>query len=138
MAARSLASAAMPRRLGARRSILSLGRLQNLARSASTVTELKTFEDYEGFERKNSVLYFTAKWCPPCKRIGPAFVDLSEKNPDIKFAKCDIDENPEATGDAGISSVPTFMFFRDGKLVTKFAGADQALLEDNIASLKER
>lgn len=62
--------------------------------------------------RDKSVLYFTAKWCPPCRRIGPFFAELSEETPSVTFGKVDIDENGDAAQMAGIMSVPTFKFFK--------------------------
>ncbi len=57
-------------------------------------------------------MYFTAKWCPPCRRIGPFLAELSEETTDVEFGKVDIDENDEAAQMAGIKSIPTFKFYK--------------------------
>lgn len=62
--------------------------------------------------RDKSVVYFTAKWCPPCRRIGPFFAELSDETPEVSFGKVDIDDNGDAAKMAGIMSVPTFKFYQ--------------------------
>lgn len=65
-------------------------------------------------DRDKSILYFTAKWCPPCRRVGPFIADMSvqESAGEIDFGKIDIDDNPDATSMAKILSVPTFKFYK--------------------------
>lgn len=62
--------------------------------------------------REKSVVYFTATWCPPCRRIGPFLAELSEETEGVAFGKVDIDDNKEAADMAGIKSIPTFKFFQ--------------------------
>ena len=56
------------------------------------------------------IFYFTATWCPPCKRIAPIFESLSAEYPDIFFVKIDVDDLPDAASFGNIRSVPTFHF----------------------------
>ncbi|KAJ0411698.1 hypothetical protein ATCC90586_002082 [Pythium insidiosum] len=88
---------------------------------------------------KKAVVYFTAKWCPPCKVISPIFDELSAQFDGIQFAKVDVDEQSETTSRAGVRSMPTFFFFDDGKLQRQlsFSGADENLLRENISELNE-
>lgn len=58
------------------------------------------------------MVYFTAKWCPPCRRIGPFLAELSNETPSVAFGKVDIDDNDGAAQMAAIKSVPTFKFFK--------------------------
>jgi thioredoxin-like negative regulator of GroEL len=57
--------------------------------------------------------------------------DLPE-NSSVTFVKADIDELPEASADAGIQSVPTFHFLKDGQLVAVVVGADKQRIKENI------
>ena len=83
------------------------------------------------------IFYFTASWCPPCKRIAPVFEKLSVENPGASFVKIDIDALPDAAASAGIQSVPTFQFRNGSQKVFEFSGADDEMLKTHIKKLLE-
>src|SRR5690242_17941678 len=58
------------------------------------------------------VLYFTAKWCSPCRLINPVYRELAENNPTIKFFKVDVDKNNKLSEMFKIKVMPTFFFFK--------------------------
>ncbi|MEG0181309.1 MAG: thioredoxin [Romboutsia sp.] len=68
------------------------------------------------------VVDFFATWCGPCKMLAPVFESVSEELNDAKFVKVDIDESLELAQKFGISTVPTMMIFKDGKVVDKLVG----------------
>ncbi|AUN15053.1 thioredoxin [[Clostridium] sordellii] len=68
------------------------------------------------------VVDFFATWCGPCKMLAPVFESVSEEVSDAKFVKVDIDESLELAQKFGISTVPTMMIFKDGKVVDKLVG----------------
>ncbi|KAM9329387.1 thioredoxin-like [Gastrophryne carolinensis] len=82
------------------------------------------------------VIDFTATWCGPCKMIKPAFEELSVKNPDVVFLKVDVDEAADVSAHCGIKCMPTFQFYKNGKLVHEFSGANKATLEEKVKELK--
>ncbi|TYZ62519.1 hypothetical protein PybrP1_001210 [[Pythium] brassicae (nom. inval.)] len=86
-----------------------------------------------------AIVYFTAKWCPPCKMIGPIYDELSAAYPEIEFAKLDVDELNDTTSKAGVRSMPTFFLLKNGELQRglSFSGADEALLRNNIKQLND-
>jgi thioredoxin 1 len=64
-----------------------------------------------------------ASWCGPCRMFAPVFQAASEQHPDITFGKIDTEDQPELSGAAQITSIPTLMAFRDGILVFSQPGA---------------
>jgi len=57
---------------------------------------------------------FWAEWCGPCKSFAPVYEAVSDKHPEITFAKVDTEAEQELSGQLGIRSIPTIMAFRDG------------------------
>mmetsp|Transcript_25931 Transcript_25931/g.40263 ORF Transcript_25931/g.40263 Transcript_25931/m.40263 type:complete len:106 (+) Transcript_25931:240-557(+) len=82
------------------------------------------------------VVDFTASWCPPCRMIAPIFEQMAKENPDVTFIKVDVDEGQDVAAQAGVTCMPTFMFYKDGKKVEQLEGADEATLKANVAKLK--
>ena len=66
---------------------------------------------------------FWATWCGPCRMVAPIVEELASETPDVTFAKVDVDENPDVAMGLGITSIPTLMLFKNGKLVDKLIGA---------------
>lgn len=75
---------------------------------------------------------FWAEWCGPCRMFGPIFEAASEKYPEITFGKVDTEAEQQLAGEAGISSIPTLMVFRDGILLYNSPGALPAEALDEI------
>ncbi len=75
---------------------------------------------------------FWAEWCGPCRMFGPIFETASEKYPEITFGKVDTEAQQQLADEAGISSIPTLMVFRDGILLYNNPGALPAEALDEI------
>ncbi len=66
---------------------------------------------------------FFAVWCGPCKQLAPIIEELaSEYEGKIKIGKLDVDENNPTASKYGVMSIPTLIFFKDGKVVEKVSG----------------
>ena len=74
---------------------------------------------------------FWATWCGPCRMLAPLVSQLAEKYSDfIKVGKVDVDENPLLAQSFNISSIPTLIFFKDGKILSqRVGGAPMGVLE---------
>ncbi|TPX16252.1 uncharacterized protein E0L32_003901 [Thyridium curvatum] len=105
------------------------------------------------------VVDFYADWCPPCRAIAPVFSQLAEAHAAkgrLAFAKVNVDHVGGAAQRYGVSAMPTFMFFRDGRpagvaaeglkgrqsvgvdaegRVDKVRGADRAALEAVVRAM---
>lgn len=85
-----------------------------------------------------TIVDFWAGWCGPCMQFAPVFEAASEKHEDIRFGKVDTEAERELSAEAGISSIPTLMVFRDGVLLFNQAGAlPAAALEELIQAVRD-
>jgi len=66
---------------------------------------------------------FYADWCGPCKMTSPIIEELANEVKEVKFVKVNVDENPDLASQYNIFSIPTFLIFKDGKVIHQFVGA---------------
>jgi thioredoxin 1 len=77
------------------------------------------------------VFYFTADWCGPCKKVRPIVEELTKDG--YSFQIIDVDIEKELVKKFEISSVPTFILFKNEKSVKRISGAQtKPQLEDFI------
>jgi len=80
----------------------------------------------ETIENNNFVIVdFWAPWCGPCQGFMPVYEELSEKHPDIVFAKVNTEDEQELAAGFQIRSIPTLMMFREQVILYSEAGALQ-------------
>ncbi len=66
---------------------------------------------------------FWADWCGPCHVIAPAIEELAaEFGEKAKVGKVNVDVNPGIAAQYGIRSIPTLLFFKDGRVVDRAIG----------------
>ena len=73
-----------------------------------------------------------AEWCGPCTMMAPKFEAWAQKYPSVKFFKVNVEEAEDLAEILNVESIPTFLFYKDGKLVDKFMGGDAGKLEPKI------
>jgi len=80
--------------------------------------------DSEVLQSEEPVLVdFWAPWCGPCRAIGPMVEELASTfENEVKFAKCNVDDNPVTPGKYGIRAIPTLIFFKDGNVIDQITG----------------
>ncbi|XP_022139257.1 thioredoxin H1-like [Momordica charantia] len=79
------------------------------------------------------VVKFTATWCGPCRAMAPVLEDLAKKTSNVIFLKVDVDELMRVANELGVGAIPSFQFFKNGKLVDKFVGANKDLLTNTLS-----
>jgi thioredoxin 1 len=84
-----------------------------------------------------SMVDFWATWCGPCKRVAPIVEELAGAYAGkVRVYKMDVDSNQGTPARFGVMSIPTIVFFRDGKEVDRVVGAfAKAAYEDKIKAL---
>ena len=82
--------------------------------------------------QRQVVAWFTASWCGPCKSVTPFVEKLSETSKSVDFLKIDIDSNQELAEQFDVSSVPTFVMFKDKMLVGRILGANSSQIEQLV------
>lgn len=92
---------------------------------------LKSDAEFRKFTSKAglTVVDFTATWCGPCKQVAPRFDALASKYKQSNFVKVDVDELQSTAQGCGVSAMPTFHFYVNGKKVDEVVGADIVKVE---------
>jgi thioredoxin 1 len=96
-----------------------------MADSGSTVAV--TDDSFAGVVEKAQglvVVDFWAEWCGPCRMIAPSLEQLAREHAGkLTVAKLDVDTNNKTAMRFNVRSIPTLMFFKDGKHVDTVVGA---------------
>ncbi len=70
------------------------------------------------------VVDFWATWCGPCRALAPVVEEVaSEYEGKAEIVKCNVDDCEEIAAQYSIRSIPTLIFFKDGKAVDRLVGA---------------
>lgn len=70
------------------------------------------------------VVDFWAPWCGPCRIVSPVIEELAKDyEGKVKVGKLNVDDNPNTAGAYGVMSIPSVLFFKDGKPVKTMVGA---------------
>ena len=76
---------------------------------------------------------FTASWCQPCKKIQPVYESLATASPSASFCILDVDDVDEVASEYKVAILPTFIVFKNGKEVARYAGSKEQKLRDLMA-----
>lgn len=96
-------------------------------------------ENFDKTITNNSLIIvdFWAPWCGPCKSFAPTYEMVSEKFPEIIFAKVNTEDEQELGANFQIRSIPTLMIFKEQITIFSQAGAlTQVDLENLVKKAK--
>jgi len=84
---------------------------------------VKEKADFDKEIKEGSVLVdFFATWCGPCKMLSPLVETLAQDHPELKVLKVDVDEAEEIAAQFNVYSIPTLIYFENGKAVRQSVG----------------
>jgi len=99
------------------------GKCQNAIYSSSPVS--LTANTFYSFIERNTlpvIVDFWAGWCGPCKNMAPVYSKVAHSSPSLLFAKVDTEQVQQISAEANIRSLPTLVFFHQGKELDRIAG----------------
>ena len=84
---------------------------------------VKEKADFDNQIKEGKVLVdFFATWCGPCKMLSPLVESLSKEHDELKVLKVDVDEAEAIAAEYNIYSIPTLIYFENGKPVRTSVG----------------
>jgi thioredoxin 1 len=73
---------------------------------------------------KPCLVDFWAEWCGPCRMVGPVVDEIAKDYEGrLKVGKVNVDQNTQTASKYGIMSIPSLLFFKQGKVVDQIVGA---------------
>lgn len=99
------------------------------------IKEIENAKEFDEEIKEGKVLVdFYATWCGPCKMLAPIVEKVVNEHPEVKLLRIDVDKNEELSARYNIVSIPTLIYFKDGKVANGNVGY---IPEDKVLALIE-
>ena len=99
--------------------------------SAIEITQ-SNFQEEVLHAGKPVLLDFWARWCNPCRMVGPIVDEIAEERKDVLVGKVNVDEEMALASQFQVMSIPTLVVLKNGQVVNRVVGARP---KDAIVSL---
>lgn len=66
---------------------------------------------------------FWAEWCGPCRMVAPTLDEIADENQKVQIVKVNVDHEQDLAHRYQVSSIPTFILFKDGEVADRMMGA---------------
>lgn len=98
---------------------------------------MENFDEEVNNSEKLVLVDFYATWCGPCKMLAPVLENIAEEYQDkINVYKVNVDEEMELARKFNIVSIPTLIFFKEGKVAKTLVGlVSKSDLQEEINAL---
>ncbi|XP_044096691.1 glutaredoxin-3 [Neovison vison] len=97
------------------------------AEAVAAVVEVGSAQHFEELLRLRAqsllVVHFWAPWAPQCAQMNDVMAELAKEQPRVSFVKLEAEAVPEVSEKYEISSVPTFLFFKNSQKIDRLDGA---------------
>lgn len=84
---------------------------------------INNFQDEVMKSDKPVLLDFWASWCGPCRMVSPIVDEIADERTDIKVGKINVDEENDLASLFGVTSIPTLVVMKNGKIANQAIGA---------------
>lgn len=83
--------------------------------------QLVSIDSIKNFIKDNTmcIVYFSSETCSVCHALYPKIEEVLTSYPNVKLAKVEISDVPEAAGEYSIFAFPTLLIFVDGKEIAR-------------------
>lgn len=77
-------------------------------------------EELKGAIQGKAMVWFSIPGCPPCRKVSPLAEEVAEEHSgEAKFIRVDVEKNTRLPEPYGVTSIPTFLFFKGGREVAR-------------------